>query len=141
MKLWCHCCGYFHSVFGEIMISIFGCIFVFVCCSVCSFCSASIIHFGSSLFLYQLLVVQDVKHWCHYCWCFCLVFGLFLILFCRSFCHCSVCLFCSASIICFRSLSILFVLVIGHSAHEMLALLFLVFSVGVWCVFNLVLLH
>ena len=95
--------------------------------------------FVGSSHLYWLLVVQLVK-----CCCCCfLVFsfgfwGVFdLVLLLSFFGYCSGCSLFG----CIDLVVVHFVLVIGHSVCEMLVSLFLVFSFGVWCVFDLGLLH
>ena len=103
------------------------------------FCIALIVHFGSLYFLYWLLVIQHVKLWCHCFGYFHLVFGVFLILFFVVIFSLFIVLFVHCLDVLFWYY-ILMVLLVGHSACETLVSLFMGFSFGVWCVFDLVLL-
>ena len=102
------------------------------------FCIDSIICFSNSSFLHWLLVIQHVKLWCNCFWVF--LFGVWCIF---DLVFCFVCLFVVLSVCCLNALFwyyILMVMLIGHSACEALVSLFMGFSFGVWCVFDLVLL-
>ena len=75
-------------------------------------------------------------------WCYDFMILLHCCFWCSHFmCQIQTFLFCVARDCYVIVLLCCFCLVIGHSACETSVSLFLVFSFGVWCVFDLVLLH